>query len=128
MKGLVQCAKEYGCVEEVWGCHAHLSEVTDAKSTANEAKRQVDVAQAHTNYQLSMIAKELVRVTNLDEPVNIINPTTLELVGRLSLCMVLLNYLSYPMIAELHQVDLCKSTHVIIPQAKEAERMIGKMN
>ncbi len=34
MKGLVQCAKEYGCIEEVWGCHAHLSKVTDAKSTA----------------------------------------------------------------------------------------------
>jgi hypothetical protein len=34
MKGLVQCAKEHGCVEEVWGCHAHLSKVTDAKSTA----------------------------------------------------------------------------------------------
>ncbi len=60
MKGLVQCAKEYGCLEKVWGWHAHLRKVTDAKSIASEAKRQVDVAQAHTNYQLSMVAKELV--------------------------------------------------------------------
>jgi hypothetical protein len=36
MKGLIQCAKEYGCMEELQGCHAHLSEVTDAKSTACE--------------------------------------------------------------------------------------------
>jgi hypothetical protein len=26
MKGLIQCAEEYGCVEEFWGCHAHESE------------------------------------------------------------------------------------------------------
>ncbi len=38
MKGLIQCAKEYGCVEEVWGIQAHLSEVTDATSTACKAK------------------------------------------------------------------------------------------
>jgi hypothetical protein len=132
MKDLVQCAKEYSCVEEVWGFHTHLSKVTDAKSTASEAKQQVDVVQMHTNYQLSMVAKELVGVINLDKQVNIINPTTHELVGSLSLRMVLLNYLKmqddYPMIAEVHQVDLCKPTHVIIPQAEEAERMIGMMN
>jgi hypothetical protein len=34
MKGLIQCAKEYCCVEEFWGIHAHLSKVTDANSTA----------------------------------------------------------------------------------------------
>jgi hypothetical protein len=91
MKGLVQCAKEYGCVEELWGYHPHLSKGMDAKSTASEAKRQVDVEQAHANYQLSMVAKELVGVTNLDEQVDIINPTTHESLGSLSLCMVLLN-------------------------------------
>jgi hypothetical protein len=119
-------------VEEVWGCHAHLSKVTDAKSTASDAKQQVDVAQAHTNYQLSMVAKELVGVIKLDKQVDIFNPTTHELVGSLSLCMVLSNYLKmqdgYPMIAEVHQEDFCKPTHVIIPQAKEKERMIGMMN
>jgi hypothetical protein len=32
------------------------------------------------------------------------------------------------MIAEVHQEDLCKPTHVIIPQAAEAERMIEIIN
>ncbi len=50
MKGLIQCAKEYGCVEEFWGIHAHLSKVIDENSTAREAKQQIDVAQLHTNY------------------------------------------------------------------------------
>jgi hypothetical protein len=49
MKGLIQCAKEYGCFEEIWGSHTHLSKVTDSNSTARNAKRQVDVAQIHTN-------------------------------------------------------------------------------
>jgi hypothetical protein len=50
MKELVQYAKETGCVAQLWGKHAHLSKITDQQSTAREAKRQVDVAQAHTNY------------------------------------------------------------------------------
>ncbi len=83
------------------------------------------MAQAHTNYQLSMVAKELVGVTNLDEQVDIINPTTHESVGSLSLCMALLKYLKmedgYPMIVEVHQEDLCKPTHVIKSQADKAE-------
>jgi hypothetical protein len=92
--------------------------VTNAKSTATEAKQQVNVAQAHTNYQLSMVAKELVGVTNLDKQVNIISSTTHKLVGSLSRCMVLLNYLKiqdgYLMIVEVHQKDLYKPTYVII--------------
>jgi hypothetical protein len=59
MKTLVQVAKDYGCVEEFWGCYTHLSEVTNANSLTREAKRQVDVAQSHTNYQMSMTSKEL---------------------------------------------------------------------
>ncbi len=58
MKALIQCAKDYGCVEEFWGCHTHLSEVTDSNSLAREARRQVDVAQSHTNYQMSMTSEE----------------------------------------------------------------------
>jgi hypothetical protein len=46
--------------------------------------------------------------------------------------MILLNYLKmqdgHPVIAEVHQEDLCKPVHVVIPQAEEAERMIGMMN
>ncbi len=132
MKGLIQCAKEYSYVEEFWGCHANLSEVTDAKSTACKAKRQVDVAQAHTNYQMSMVAEELIGVTNLDNPVDIVNPVTKEIMASLSLCTFLLNYLKmqdgHPMIAKVYQENLCYPTHVIIPQSEEAERMIGMMN
>jgi hypothetical protein len=102
------------------------------QSTALKAKQQVDVAQLYTNYQLSMVAEELFGVVSLDEPIDIIHPMTYEIVGSLTLQTVLLNYLKmkdgYPMIAEVHQEDLCKPTHVITPQTKEAERMIGMMN
>ena len=129
---IIQRAKTYGCVEEMWGVHAHLSEVTDALSTVREAKRQVDVAQAHTNYQLSMVTEELNGVVNVDEPLVILHPTTNMEVGTLSLRTVLLNYLKmedgHPMIAEVHQEEICKPTHVIVPQTEEAERMIGMMN
>jgi hypothetical protein len=132
MKTLIQAAKDYGCVEEIWGCHAHLSEVTDANSTNREAKRQVDVAQSHTNYQMSMTSEDLEGITSLDERVDITHPSTGETVGSLSLRMILLNYLKmqdgHPVIAEVHQEDLCKPVHVVIPQAEEAERMIGMMN
>jgi hypothetical protein len=84
------------------------------------------------NYQLSMVAEELVGVVSLDEPIDIIHPLTYEIVGSLTLWTVLLNYLKmkdgYPMIAEVHQEDLCEPTHVIIPKTEEAERMIGMMN
>jgi hypothetical protein len=119
-------------VEEFWACHAHLSEVTNAKSTACKAKWQVGRAQAHTNYQMSMAAEELIGVTKLDNPVSIVNPVTKEIVASLSLCTILFSYLKmqdgHPMIAKVHQEDLCYPTHIIILQAEEAERMIGMMN
>jgi hypothetical protein len=34
----------------------------------------------------------------------------------------------HPMIAEVHQEDLCKPTHIIVPQTEEMERMMGMMN
>ncbi len=112
--------------------HMNLSEATDAKSTACKAKRQVDVAQPHTNYQMSMVAEELIGITKLDNPVDIVNPVTKETVASLSLHTILLNYLIlqdvHPMIAKVYQEDLCYPTHVIILQAEEAERMIRMMN
>ncbi len=93
MKGLIQCAKDNGCVEEFWGLHVHLSKVTYANSTARKAKQQVDVAQLHTNYQLSMVAEELVGVVSMDEPIDIIHPTAYKIVESLMLSIVLLNYL-----------------------------------
>ena len=116
----------------MWGYHAHLSEVTGFSSTPREAKRQVDVAQSHTNYQLSLVIKELFGIVNLDEPQDILDPETNKKIGVMSLRMVLMNYLKmedgHPMIAEVHQEDLCKPTYIIVPQTEEAERMIGMMN
>jgi hypothetical protein len=85
MKGLVQMAKEYRILEQYWGCHAHISEVTDRKSTPREAKRQVDVAQAHTNYQVSIVCEDLIRVILLDESKEITYPTTGKSLGTYSL-------------------------------------------
>ncbi len=85
MKGLVQMAKEYGIIEQFWGCHAHVSEVTDQKSTPREAKWQVDVAQAHTKYQVSMMCEDLLGVIDLDESKDIIHPTTGKNLGTYSL-------------------------------------------
>ena len=93
MKGLIQCAKTYGCVEDMWGYHAHLSEVTDFSSTPREAKRQVDVAQAHTNYQLSLVVEELSGIISLDEPQEIHDPETNKKIGIMTLRTVLMNYL-----------------------------------
>ena len=132
MKALIQCAKTYGCVEEMWGYHAHLSEVTDFSSSPREAKRQVDVAQAHTNYQLSLVIEELSGIVSLDEPQEIHDPETGKMIGVMTLRMVLMNYLKmedgHPMIAEAHQEDICKPTYIIVPQTEEAERMVGMMN
>ncbi len=51
-------AKEYGCFEHYWGVHTHISEVADITSTSSEAKRQVEMAQKHVNYEVSMTAEE----------------------------------------------------------------------
>jgi hypothetical protein len=79
-----------------------------------------------------MTSEDLEGITSLDERIDITHPSTGEAVGSLSLRMILLNYLKmqdgHPMIAEVHQEDLCKPVHVVIPQAEEAERMIGMMN
>ena len=131
MKGLILCAKELSCVEEIWGDHAHLSEITDSNLTFNEPKRQVKVAQTHTNYQLSMTIKELKGVTNLDKKISWKHPTK-DKSYNFSLRMILLYYLKmqdgHPMVDKVHQEDLCKTTHIIIPQAEEAEQMVGMMN
>jgi hypothetical protein len=133
IKGLVQMAKEYSIIEEYWGRHAHVSKVTDQKSTPQDkAKWQVDVAQAHTNYQVSMVCEDLIRFILLDESKEITHPTTGKSLGTYSLQYVLLNYLKmkegYPMITEAHQEDILKPIHIILPNTPEAERMVGMTN
>jgi hypothetical protein len=85
MKELVQYAKESGCVLQLWGRHAHLSEITDQRSTVCEAKRQVYVAQMHTNYQMSMLGEELAGIICLDEAADIIHAVTGNKISTLSL-------------------------------------------
>ncbi len=132
MKCLIQMAKEYGCVEHFWGVHVHLSEVTDIKSTSTKAKRQVEVAQKHTNYEVLMMPEELVGMINLDHGAPIMHPTTGLYVVSYTLHYVLLNFVKmsdgHSLIAEAHQGDISMPTHIIIPNTPEAERLIGMMN
>jgi hypothetical protein len=132
MKGLVELAKTYRCVEAYWGVHAHLSEVTDFKSTASKAKKQVEIAQKHTNYEVSMTAEDLVGVIDLDYAAEVRHPVSGKLVGRYSLRYALLNFVKMgdgrPAIAEAHQSDISKPTYLVVPNTPEAERMIGMMN
>jgi hypothetical protein len=132
MKGLVELAKNYKCVEDYWGIHAHLSEVTDFQSTASEAKKQVEIAQKHTNYEVSMTAEDLVGVINLDYASEVRHPTSGKLVGRYSLRFALLNFVKMgdgrPAIAEAHQSNISKPTYLVVSNTPEAERMIGMMN
>jgi hypothetical protein len=132
MKGLVQRAKEYGCFEHYWGVHAHISEVTDITSTASEAKRQVETAQKHVNYEVSITAEELVGMIDLDHLTEIRHPTSGKVVARYSLRRVLLNFIKTsdecPAIAEAHQQGLSMPTHLVVPNTPEAERLVGMMN
>jgi hypothetical protein len=132
MKELVQHAKGSRCVKYYWGKHAHLTKVTKLSSTIHEMKRQVDLAQSHTNYQVSMMAEDLVGVISLGKMAKVIHPVTKATVGKLSIRCCLLNYLKMrggdPMIVEVHQEDIAKPTTIIILNTLEAERMVLMMN
>ncbi len=132
MKELVEYAKESGCVSQLWGRHAHLSKITDQRSTACEAKRQVDVAQAHANYQMSMMGEVLAGIICLDEAADIMHAVTGNKISSLSLQVVLLNYLQmedgHPTIAKVHQECIMMPTYIVIPNTPEAERMLLMMN
>ena len=132
IKGLVEIAKTYKCVEAYWGIHAHLSEVTNLKSTATKANTQVELTQKYTNYEVSMTADNLDGVIDLGYESEICHPTTGKLVGLYSLCHVLLNFVKIgdrrPAITEAHQSDIAKPTYLIVPNTPKAERMIGMMN
>jgi len=107
MKDLVQYAKDLGLVEKYWGKHVHLTEVTDSLSNLRETKNQVNLAQSHNNYQMSMMAEDLLGAILLDKTLDIIHPVSNAITSMLSLCDVLLNYLKmsdgHSMIAEVHQ-------------------------
>ncbi len=93
MKDLAQYAKDLGLVEKYWGKHAHLTQVKDSLSNLRETKNQVNLAQSHTNYQMSMMAEDLLEVILLDKTLYIIHPVSIAITSMLSLHNVLLNYL-----------------------------------
>jgi hypothetical protein len=86
---------------------------------AREAKKQVEMVQKHTNYEVSTMAEELVRVIHLDHPTTILYPTTQKPIVSYTLHYVLLNFVKTSngcsAIVELHQGGLSKPTHIIIP-------------
>jgi hypothetical protein len=50
-----------------------------------EARKQVDLAQSHTNYQVSMTAEELIGIISVDKPTDVIHPVTGKNLGTITL-------------------------------------------
>lgn len=59
----------------------------------SEAKKQVEIAQKHTNYEVSMMVEDLVGVIDLDYESEICHPTSGKLVGSYSLRHTLLDFM-----------------------------------
>jgi hypothetical protein len=76
-------------------------------STASKAKCQVETAQKHVHYEVSMTAEELAGVINLDHLTAIVNPTSGKVIACYYLQHVLLDFIKmsdeYAAIAEAHQ-------------------------
>ncbi len=74
-----------------------------------DPKNQVNLAQSHTNYQMSMMPENLIGVIALDETFDIIYPVTKTVSSMLSLRDILLYYLKmsdgHSMIAKTHQEE-----------------------
>ncbi len=121
-----------GIVEKFWVKHAHLTKVTELLSNLRETKNQVNLAQSHTNYQMSMTAKDLIGVILLNETLDIIHPVTKTVSSMLNLRDILLHYLNmsdgHSMIAEAHQEELLKPTTIIILITAKAKRMSLMIN
>lgn len=132
MKNLVQYAKENGFIERLWGRHSHLSEVTEQQSTAREARKQVEVAQSHTNNQVSMVGDELSGIINVDATADVLHPLTGEQFETYSLHQILMHFIKMgdgcQAIAEVHQKNIQHPTYVVIPNTKDAEVILSMMN
>ncbi len=79
-------------VSEMWGKHAHVSEVVDQDSSPSEIKRLVCVSQIHCNYQCSMILEDVVGITDLYGEA-VLDEAGLPTPLRLSLRKILLQYI-----------------------------------
>ena len=125
--------KETDLVTKMWGKHTHVSEVVDKESTAREIKRLIKVAQSHTNYQCSVILKDIIGIINLDATAPIFDEESNQFLGNISLRQVLLSYLwlsdGHQLIAEVHQSDeIMGPVQAVIPNTPKAERMILMTN
>ncbi len=132
IKRLTQLAKESNIVKEMWGKHAHVSEVVDKDSTPSKIKRLSQVSQVHCNYQCSMLLEDLVGITDLNAAANLYQngvPTPL----RFSLRQVLLHFVKlgngHRLFAEVHQSnEVMGRVQAVIPNTPEAEQMVLMMN
>ena len=117
----------------MWGKHAHISEVVGKDSTPSEIKQLIKVAQTHTNYQCSMLLEDIVGITNLDATAPIFDEESHRLLGNLSLCQVLLQFLrlidGHQLITEVHQSnEIMGPVQAVIPNTPKAKRMILMLN
>jgi hypothetical protein len=132
IKRLAQLAKDSNYVSEMWGEHAHISEMVDKDSTPSEIKRLMSVAQNHTNYQCSMILKDIVGITNLDGAADY-HQEGMHTTLCFTLRQILLRYVrlsdGHQFIAEVHQsYDVMSRIQAVIPNTPEAEEMILMTN
>ncbi len=85
MKELVQYAKDAGIVKKYWGSHVHVSKVTDASSSLIKAKRQCEVSQSHTNYQVSMVLEAVSGIVDVNDSAKFLHPVSRQPAGSMSL-------------------------------------------
>jgi hypothetical protein len=132
MKELVQYAMDAGIVKKYWGSHMYVSKVTDASSSSLEAKRQCEVSQSHTNYQVLMVHKAVGGIIDIDDLADFLHPVSRQLIGSITLHQVILKYLKmsdgHSLVAEVHQAGPQLETTLIVPHTLEAKRMIATMN
>ena len=132
IKRLTQLAKDNNLVTNMWGKHAHVSEVVDTDSTPSEIKRLARVAQVHCNYQCSMVLEDVSGITDLDGEATLTGPDVATPL-RLSLRKLLLTNIrlsdGHQLLAEIHQADgVMGRVQAVIPNTPEAEQMILMMN
>jgi hypothetical protein len=132
IKRLMQFTKENKLVSEMWGKHAHISEVVDKDWTPSEIKRLARVAQVHCNYQCSMSLEDVVGITNLNGEA-ILHKAGLSTPLRFTLRKLLLQYICLSdgcqLLAVIHQSsDVMGRVQAVIPNTPEAKQMILMMN
>ena len=72
IKRLAQITKEANIVKSMWGKHAHISEVVDKDFSPIKIKRLMQVMQVHCNDQCSMLLKDIIGITDLNEAADLI--------------------------------------------------------